>query len=163
MYSVAELMCWTAEVFWGQDRVELLDDAHVERSRTSLQALKCTANTISIKSATGRRGISPGNQRPDPPMPLTDIAFLAAGFVLLLVGGEYLKWPWCGSRSREASGISPMVIGLTLVGFGHLRAGTDGEHQCPAQGGGAGDCGRQCPWAANIANIFPGFWYILPR
>ena len=49
-------------------------------------------------------------------MPLTDIAFLAAGFVLLLVGGEYLVR---GAVSIARSyGISPMVIGLTLVGFG---------------------------------------------
>ena len=49
-------------------------------------------------------------------MPYTDIAFLAAGFVLLLVGGEYLVR---GAVSIARSfGISPMVIGLTLVGFG---------------------------------------------
>lgn len=49
-------------------------------------------------------------------MPHTDIAFLAAGFVLLLVGGEYLVRGAVSIARRF--GISPMVIGLTLVGFG---------------------------------------------
>lgn len=49
-------------------------------------------------------------------MPYTDIAFLAAGFVLLLVGGEYLVRGAVSIARRF--GISPMVIGLTLVGFG---------------------------------------------
>jgi cation:H+ antiporter len=42
--------------------------------------------------------------------------FIAAGFVLLLAGGEYLVR---GSVSvARRLGISPMIIGLTLVGFG---------------------------------------------
>jgi len=49
-------------------------------------------------------------------MPYTDIAFLVAGFVLLLVGGEYLVRGAVSIARRF--GISPMVIGLTLVGFG---------------------------------------------
>jgi cation:H+ antiporter len=49
-------------------------------------------------------------------MPYNDIAFLVAGFVLLLVGGEYLVRGAVSIARRF--GISPMVIGLTLVGFG---------------------------------------------
>jgi cation:H+ antiporter len=47
---------------------------------------------------------------------MQDTLFLIAGFALLLVGGEYLVR---GAVSIARSfGISPMVIGLTLVGFG---------------------------------------------
>lgn len=47
---------------------------------------------------------------------MTDILLLAAGFVVLLAGGELLVR---GSvRVAEAAGMSPLLIGLTLVGFG---------------------------------------------
>lgn len=47
---------------------------------------------------------------------MSDIALLLAGFAILLVGGELLVR---GSvRIAEIAGMSPLLIGLTLVGFG---------------------------------------------
>ncbi|MGD9783938.1 MAG: calcium/sodium antiporter [Hyphomicrobiaceae bacterium] len=47
---------------------------------------------------------------------MTDIAILLAGFALLIAGGEILVR---GSvRVAQLAGMSPLVIGITLVGFG---------------------------------------------
>ncbi len=47
---------------------------------------------------------------------MLSMALLAAGFVLLLVGGESLVRGSVGAARRL--GVSPLLIGLTLVGFG---------------------------------------------
>lgn len=47
---------------------------------------------------------------------MTDILFLAGGLVLLVLGGEWLVRGAVQVASRL--GVSPLVIGLTLVGFG---------------------------------------------
>jgi cation:H+ antiporter len=47
---------------------------------------------------------------------MTDYIFLAAGLVLLIIGGEFLVRG--ASTTAERLGMSPLLIGLTLVGFG---------------------------------------------
>ena len=47
---------------------------------------------------------------------LTDIVFLLAGLVLLIGGGELLVRG--AVRIAERMGLSPMLIGLTVVGMG---------------------------------------------
>ena len=47
---------------------------------------------------------------------MSDLAFVAAGLVLLIVGGEMLVRG--AVAVAERAGMSPLLIGLTLVGFG---------------------------------------------
>ena len=47
---------------------------------------------------------------------MSAIVSLVGGFVLLIIGGEMLVRG--AVRTAERLGVSPLVIGLTLVGFG---------------------------------------------
>jgi cation:H+ antiporter len=76
--------------------------------------------------------------------------FIAAGFVLLLAGGEYLVRGSVAVARRL--GISPMIIGLTLVGFGTSTPELVASVNAAVKGAPGLAIGNVV--GSNIANIF---------